>query len=83
MELNDAQKSVVMAMRAGAELVVHRPTGGATLMQNNSAKAVPFDVWHPIYECDLTQCGPQIDGSDRRVYSLTELGRTAKEVQKK
>ena len=78
MELNDAQKSVVMAMRAGAELVVHRSTGGATLMQNNSAKAVPFDVWRPIYGYDLMRRGPGIDGSTRRVYSLTEYGRTAK-----
>jgi len=73
MELNDAQKSVVMAMRAGAELVVHRPEGGATLMEGNSAKAIEYGVWYPIEVHEMMQA---MDGTPR-LYCLTDKGRTA------
>ena len=77
MNLNDAQRSVIMAMWAGAELVVHRPTGGASLVvENKSAKAIPFDVWHPIYGLDLIERGAILEGP-ARLYGLTEFGRTA------
>ncbi len=75
-KLTDDQKDVVTAMQDGAELIVHRSTGGATLMvEGKSAKAIPFDVWRPIYELDLMRRGPIVKGT-ARLYNLTEHGET-------
>ena len=77
MQLTDEQKAVVTAMRKGAELIVHRSTGGATLVVNDkNAKAIEFDCWRPIYGLDLIQRGQIVKGT-ARVYNLTEHGRTA------
>ena len=77
MQLTDEQKAVVTAMRDGAELIVHRSTGGATLVvEGESAKAIGYDVWRPIYGADLMRRGQIVKGT-ARVYNLTEHGRTA------
>ena len=75
MQLTDKQQAVVIAMRDGAELIVHRCTGGATLMVGKNAKAIPFDVWHPIYEKDLMRRGLIVKGT-ARLYKLTKRGET-------
>ncbi len=76
MQLTDDQKDVVTAMRDGAELIVHRSTGGATLMlDDKNAKAITYDVWHPIYEKDLMRRGIIVKGT-ARIYKLTKRGET-------
>ncbi len=76
MRLTDEQKAVVAAMRDGAELVVHRSTGGATLVrEGKNAKAIPYDVWRPIYGRDLMRRGPTVKGT-ARIYNLTKRGET-------
>ncbi len=77
MQLTSEQKAVVTAMRDGAELIVHRSTGGATLViDDKNAKAIEYDVWRPIYGHDLMRRGERLKGT-AQVYNLTEYGRTA------
>ena len=76
MELTDAQKAVLTAMRDGAALLVLGSNDNARLLfpEDKTERLVAFDVWRPVYGHDLIRRDVVLDGG--RLYHLTEFGRT-------
>ena len=75
--MTDAQKGVVLAMRKGAELIVHASDKDAALVvEGKGSQVIGHSVWRPVYALDLIRRGEML-ASKARIYGLTPHGRTA------